>query len=264
MSRVLVTGGSRGIGRSVVRAFTLAGDRVLFSYGRDAQAAASTCRAAPGAVAIQHDLRAVDAPEALVAAAIEHLGRIDVLVNCAGIYPHTEFLETSAEELGEVLQVNFMAAYRLMQLCGRVMAEDETGTIINITSINAFSPEEGMSAYDASKAALAQATRTAALELGRCGVRVNAIAPGLVDAPGIWGAVPERCAAFVEHAPLGRLVAPDDVANVALFLASPGSSAITGQTLVVDAGVSLAGYMAGSVSAKAAVDGDSLTSDSTG
>jgi 3-oxoacyl-[acyl-carrier protein] reductase len=115
---------------------------------------------------------------------------------------------------------------------------------VNVTSINAFSPEGGLAAYDASKAALAQLTKTAALELGPLNIRVNAVAPGLIAAPDLETEAPERVNAFLAHAPLGRLVDPEDIANAACFLASAESSAITGQTLVVDCGVSLSGYMA--------------------
>jgi NAD(P)-dependent dehydrogenase (short-subunit alcohol dehydrogenase family) len=216
---------------------------VLFSYARDEEAAAATLADAPGAGAIRQDLRAGDAPETLVAATVRQLGGIDVLINCAGIYPHYDFLDTEREQLEDILSVNFTAAFRLMQHSARAMTDNGGGAIVNITSINAFAPEGGLSAYDASKAALTQATRTAAVELGRLGIRVNAVAPGLVDAPDLDEVVPERVKAFLAHAPLGKLVRAEDVARAALFLATAGSAAITGQTLVVDAGVSLAGYM---------------------
>lgn len=243
--RVLVTGGSRGIGRAIVRRFDSAGDKVVFSYAVDEDGAAETCSSCAKAVAVVADLRAKEVAQQLVATAREHLGGLDVLVNCAGIYPHAPFLGTPPEMLAEVLLINFEAPYQLMQLAGAAMAETGTGAIVNVTSINAFRPDVELSAYDASKAALAQVTRTAALELGPRGIRVNAVAPGLVDAPDLSEVAPNRRAAFLAHAPLGRLVRPEDVAEAVYFLASPAAAVITGQTLVVDAGVTLASYMGG-------------------
>jgi 3-oxoacyl-[acyl-carrier protein] reductase len=244
MRRILVTGGSKGIGRQIVQKFDSAGDAVFFSFATDAeganQTAAQSRRATPFAV----DLRVENGPELLVGAAEQHLGGIDVLVNSAGIYPHATFTETTPHLLEEIMRINFEAPYRLMQLAAQPMAAAGGGAIINVTSINATSPDAGLSAYDASKAALTQAARTAALELGNHGIRVNAVAPGLVDAPDLEQAAPDRRAAFLTHSPLGKLVSALDIAEAVFFFASPSAAAITGQTLIVDAGVTLAGYSA--------------------
>jgi NAD(P)-dependent dehydrogenase (short-subunit alcohol dehydrogenase family) len=244
MQRVLVTGGSRGIGREIVRKFASAGDAVFFSYATDVQGADQTARQCPRAIPFAADLRTEDGPERLVGAAKQQLGGIDVLVNCAGIYPHAAFTDTPPSMLADVMRINFESPYRLMQLTAELMTAEGGGAIVNVTSINANSPDAGLSAYDASKAALTQAVRTAALELGAHGIRVNAVAPGLVDAPELKKAAPARHAAFLAHAPLGKLVSPKDIAEAVFFLASPAAAAITGQTLVVDAGVTLAGYSA--------------------
>jgi 3-oxoacyl-[acyl-carrier protein] reductase len=244
MRRVLVTGGSKGIGRQIVHKFDSAGDAVFFSYATDAEGARQTAAQSRHAVPFAVDLRAENGPDQLVSAADEHLGGIDVLVNSAGIYPHAAFIETPPPLLGEIMRINFEAPYRLMQLAAQPMAAAGGGAIVNVTSINATSPDAGLSAYDASKAALAQATRTAALELGHHGIRVNAVAPGLVDAPDLEEEAPDRRAAFLTHSPLGKLVSPLDIAESVFFFASPSAAAITGQTLIVDAGVTLAGYNA--------------------
>lgn len=242
MRGVLVTGGSRGIGRSIVERFAEAGDRVLFTYATNEAAALEvTDSARVDAIAV--DMRDRHAVARLCHAAREQLPSLGVLVNCAGIYPWAPFLETDTDLVADVLEVNLLAPFRLMQDFARTGGNGDRA-IVNVTSINAFSPDEGLSAYDASKAALAQATRTAALELGPCGVRVNAVAPGLVEAPGITDTVPQRVDSFLRHAPLRRLVAPRDVAEAVFFLASSASASITGQMLVVDAGVTLAGYTA--------------------
>jgi 3-oxoacyl-[acyl-carrier protein] reductase len=244
---VIVTGGSRGIGRATVRRFAAAGDAVVFTYGtNDALAAdlAAELRA-EGAVVepLQANLRDAATPDAVLEAAARCLPSLDVLVNNAGIYPSAPFVDTDADTIAEVFDVNVVGPLRLMQSFVRAGVGTDR-SIVNVTSINAFSPDANLAVYDASKAALAQLTRTAALELGEDGVRVNAVAPGLVDAPGIEDAVPERVRAFVGHAPLRRLVTPEEIADAVFFLASEAASAITGQTLVVDAGVTLAGYMA--------------------
>jgi 3-oxoacyl-[acyl-carrier protein] reductase len=241
---VIVTGGSRGVGRAVVRAFAASGHEVLFCYASDVAGAAETVTETPSAIGVRLDLRDPEAAAALTAHATERFGTIGALINCAGIYPHASFTEVSAEELEQVLRVNFLAPFALIQRLAPLMASSGGGAVVNVTSINAFSPEGGLAAYDASKAALAQLTKTAALELGPLNIRVNAVAPGLIAAPDLETEAPERVNAFLAHAPLGRLVDPDDIAHAACFLASPDSSAITGQTLVVDCGVSLSGYMA--------------------
>lgn len=246
MRRVLVAGGSGGIGRAVVQRFDKAGDGIVFSYASDAAAADETSRSCATAHSVHSDLTAPQAAEHLVETTHNRLGGLDVAVNCVGVYPHAPLLETSKAMLGEVMRVNFLAAYRLIQVAGSALAQAGAGAIVNVTSINAFSADAGLSAYDASKAALAQATRTAALELGPMGVRVNAVAPGLVDDPLLETAAPKRRTAFLTHAPLRKLVTPEDVAEAVFFLASSGAAAITGETLIVDAGVTLAGYAANS------------------
>lgn len=242
MRGVLVTGGSRGIGRAIVDRFADAGDRVLFTYAT-ARADADGLARPPRTDAVCVDLRERSSLAMLCATALERLESLDVLVNCAGIYPSAPLVDTSPHLLAEVLEVNVVAPFQLMRDFGRTSGAGERA-IVNVTSINAFVPDKGLAAYDASKAALTQATRAAALELGPRGIRVNAVAPGLVDAPGIGDAIPQRVASFVRRAPLRRLVAPHEVAEAVFFLASPAASAITGETLFVDAGVTLAGYTA--------------------
>lgn len=174
--------------------------------------------------------------------AVALFGTLDILVNCAGVYPHASIAETDSDLLTRVLKVNVVAPFLLLGLAiGRLTPG--RGSVVNITSIDAFAPEAGLAAYDASKAALAMLTRTAALELGPHGIRVNAVAPGLVWDPTLEDAAPERANAYRARSPLGRLVEPGEVANTVVFLASDAASGITGHSLVVDAGVTLASYV---------------------
>jgi NAD(P)-dependent dehydrogenase (short-subunit alcohol dehydrogenase family) len=244
MAGVIVTGGSRGVGRAITQRFDRAGDKVLFCYSHDQEGAETTQRLCPNAVGVRLDLSGPTGPDELLHAAQEYLPQLDVLVNNAGIYPHARLLETPGALLDQVLNLNLAVPFRLTQLTAKQIAASGGGAIVNVTSINAFSPEVELAAYDASKAALAQLTRTAALELGPAGVRVNAVAPGLVADPQLEQVAPQRRAAFIRHAPLRKLVQPDEVGEVVFFLASPAAAAITGQTIIVDAGVTLAGYMA--------------------
>ena len=243
-AKVLVTGGSRGLGRVIVEAFARAGAHVAFSYRTDQAAAEElTARAAPDAhlVALQADLEQPQAADRLVVHATAALGGLDVVVNSAGIYPHAPIGDTGDALLERINRVNFLAPFAILRRALPLLAR-RPGAVVNVTSIDAFAPEAGLAAYDASKAALAMLTRTAALEFGPLGVRVNAVAPGLIWSAGIEAAVPERVASYRLHAPLGRLVRPEEVAFVVLFLASEEASGVTGQMLVVDAGVTLAGY----------------------
>lgn len=242
---VLVTGGSRGIGRAIVEAFTEAGAEVAFCYRESREASKELSRELgegdKRVVPLRADLSNLEDAESLVEGAADALGGLDVVVNNAGIYPHAPMEETTEESLGRILKVNFEAPFVIMRRAVPLLAK-RPGVIVNITSIDAFAPEASLAVYDASKAALTMLTRTAALEFGPRGIRANAVAPGLVWAPGIEQAVPERVKSYLEHSPLGRLVRPAEVASTVLFLASDWASGITGQMVVVDAGVTLAGY----------------------
>jgi len=242
---VLVTGGSRGIGRAIVEAFADGGADVAFSYRADRASAEEVIRRATAAgvraFAFQADLSEVAAAEHLVRDATVALGGLSVVVNSAGVYPHASIDDTSPEFLDDVLRINVKAPFAIIRCAADELARTE-GAVVNVTSIDSFDATVGLAAYAASKAALTMLTRSAALELGPLGVRVNSVAPGLVWAPGIEDEIPEMVATHRARSPLGRLVEPSEVASAALFLASNLASGITGHMLVVDAGVTLAGY----------------------
>jgi len=136
-----------------------------------------------------------------------------------------------------VLAANLKSALACLQAAGRRMAAAGGGAIVNVTSIQAFRAAPELAHYSAAKAGLEMLTRSAAVELGRAGVRVNAVAPGLIWREGIETAWPDGVARFVARAPLGRLGQPHDVADACLFLASRAARFVTGATLVVDGGV---------------------------
>ena len=238
---VLVTGAGSGIGRAIAARFAEAGARVAVHHRRSRDGAAavvSAIRAAGGeARAFEADLARADEPERLVDEVAAAFGRLDALVNNAGSYPLAGLLEVSAAEWDDVLGVNLRSALGCLQAAGRRMAASGGGSIVNVSSIQAFRPAPELAHYSAAKAGLEMLTRSAALELGASGVRVNTVAPGLIWREGIETAWPDGVARFCARAPLGRLGQPQDVADACLFLASPAARFVTGTTLVVDGGV---------------------------
>jgi len=237
----LVTGAGSGLGRAIARRFAEAGARVAVHY-RESQAGAEAVvgeiAAAGGeARAFAADLAREGEAGRLVDEVAATLGPLAVLVNNAGGYPLGELLELEATEWDAVLAQNLRTAFACLQAAGRRMAARGQGAIVSVSSIQAFSPAPGLAHYSAAKAGLEMLTRSAALELAAKGVRVNAVAPGLVWREGIESAWPEGVERYLAKAPLRRLVQPEDVADACLFLASPAARSITGTTLVVDAGV---------------------------
>ena len=238
---VLVTGAGKGIGRAIAARFAEAGARVAVHHRESREGAAALVReigAAGGeARALEADLARTDGPERLVGEVYAAFGRLDVLVNNAGSYPLASLLEMAAADWDAVLGANLGSALACLQAAGRRMAAAGGGAIVNVSSIQAFRPAPELAHYSAAKAGLEMLTRSAALELGPAGVRVNAVAPGLIWREGIETAWPDGVARFVARAPLGRLGRPEDVADACLFLASPAARFVTGATLVVDGGV---------------------------
>jgi NAD(P)-dependent dehydrogenase (short-subunit alcohol dehydrogenase family) len=238
---VLVTGAGSGIGRAIAARFAEAGARVAVHHRRSRDAAAALVaeiRAAGGeARAFEADLVRPGEPERLVDAAGEAFGRLDVLVNNAGSYPLASLMQMTSAEWDGVLAANLKSALGCLQAAGRRMAGAGGGAIVNVSSIQAFRPAGELAHYSAAKAGLEMLTRSAALELGGAGVRVNSVAPGLIWRSGIEADWPDGVARFTARAPLGRLGRPLDVADACLFLASAAARFVTGATLVVDGGV---------------------------
>jgi NAD(P)-dependent dehydrogenase (short-subunit alcohol dehydrogenase family) len=238
----LVTGASRGIGRAIAARLARAGAAVVVHFHRSEEAALELVSQLEGdggrAVALRADVRSANEIESLFRDAASKLGEADVVVNNAGTYPLHGLLEVEPSQWMAVVETNLLGVHLATQAAARRMiARRAGGAIVNVASIEGLRPADGHSHYHAAKSGVLAYTRSSALELGRHGIRVNAVSPGLVWREGIEDAWPEGVAAFRARAPLGRLGRADEVADACLFLASSAASFVTGANLVVDGGV---------------------------
>lgn len=244
----LVTGGSSGIGRATAARLIAEGARVAIN-GRDRQRLDAALRdlrssgESPGAVSgiagIAADVSRADDVERLVAEALARLGRIDVLVNSAGIDgAGADALDLSAAGWRHVLEVNLTGPFLVAQAVARTMAAAGGGAIVNVASLNGLAAEPRFADYNASKGGVVMLTRSLAVDLARRHIRVNAVCPGYILTPMTEGyaADPEVGAAIRAAIPLDRVGDPAEVAAAIAFLASDDASYITGELLVVDGG----------------------------
>ena len=246
----IVTGGNQGIGRAIVGRFASEGADVMV-VGRNTETLASTVRdvEAAGGKAWAHraDVTASDDLRGIVKSAGERWGRVDVLVNNAGIGLETPFLEILEEEWDRVLATNLRAPFLLSQLVAREMARTGGGAIVHIASIDASGGDGPYASYNASKAGLLGLNRTMALELARHGIRVNCVSPGFTHTDMTEEAVPPEMMDMLLHrfdrVPMRRLVRPDEIAAACAYLASEDASAITGIDLTVDCGLTANWYI---------------------
>jgi len=239
----LVTGGSRGIGRAIVKAFLAEGAKVAFVY-RGNQAAADaliqeTSQASGTLLALQGDVSVPEFATACVERAENEWGRLDILVNNAGIVRDDLFIRMEREAWQSVLATNLGGTYNFCRAAAYHMMRQRRGRIINMSSVAAEHVNQGQTNYAASKGAINAFTRGLAVELASRGVTVNAIAPGFI-ATDMSEAVRNKAGDVIKKLiPMRRYGEPEDIARVAVFLASEDSGYITGQVLTVDGGLSL-------------------------
>ncbi|MEU6374013.1 SDR family NAD(P)-dependent oxidoreductase [Streptomyces sp. NPDC046909] len=236
----LVTGAGGGIGRGIALRFAEQGAAAVAVHCRTAVEAAEEVAArvrelGTRAVVLRADLRDADVCRGLVREAAEWGGGLTALVNNAGVQPVRALPGMTAAEWREVVDTNLTSVFACTQAAAEVMEE---GSVTHIASIEAHAPAAGHAHYSASKAAIVMHARSAALEYGSRGIRVNSVSPGLVDREGLAADWPEGVERWLRKAPLGRLGTAEDIGYACVFLASPLASWITGQDLVVDGGVS--------------------------
>jgi 3-oxoacyl-[acyl-carrier protein] reductase len=230
---VVVTGAGGTIGRGIARRCSQAGASVVaHTRGRSAEPLP-----APSAV-VQANLTDPDAPRAVLDAVLGAFGRVDALVNNAGIQPRSSLADLDDGDWQAMLDTNLTAVHRLTRVVAARMAEQGAGgSIVHIASIEGSQPAPFHGHYAAAKAALIMHARAAALEYGSDGIRVNTVSPGLIDRPGLEDDWPEGVARWHAAAPLGRLGTPEDVGDACVFLCSGLARWISGVDLVVDGGV---------------------------
>lgn len=239
---VIVTGAGRGIGAGIAFRFAEAGANIIVNYRKNEasarEVAAKIKSIGKKAILNQADVSKRNNVEGLVSDTLKAFGKVDILINNAGIYPLSELLEMSDDEWSLVINTNLCSVYLCTQVAARQMIKHKQGgVIINIASIEGENPAPHHSHYNAAKGGVLMYTRASAQELGKYNIRVNAVSPGLIWKEGLEKDWPDGVTRYLKTVPLKRLGYPDDVADACLFLASPASRWITGINLRVDGGM---------------------------
>lgn len=233
----LVTGGAQGIGEACVRRFAREGAHCVIADVNDVRG--QTLAHELGALYMHCDVGDKAQVDALVEQTLAALGRVDVLVNNAGIFKAADFLDVTEADFDAVLRVNLKGAFLVGQAVARVMALMQSGSIINMSSVNGVLAIPTIASYNVSKGGMNQLTRVMALALADKGVRVNAVAPGTIATELAAQAVltsEEAKARIVSRTPMKRLGEPSEIADVVAWLASDAASYVTGEIVTVDGG----------------------------
>ncbi len=238
----IVTGSGSGLGSGIALRFAEAGAQVVVNYRSSAAGARNVVneieRMGGAGIAVQADVSQKAGAVRLVDEAASHFGRLDVLVNNAGLYPLSLLVDMAEEEWDLVINSNLRSTFLCTQAAAKQMIDQGSGgAVVNIASIEGENPAPMHSHYSAAKGGVLMHTATVAQELGAHDIRVNAVLPGLIWREGIEQGWPEGVARWQQSAPLKRLGLPSDVADACLFLASPAARWITGASLRVDGGV---------------------------
>lgn len=237
----LVTGASSGLGQAIAIALAEAGADIA-CHARSDDKADATCAAITDlgrrAVTVSGDLAERETPARIAAKTIEHFGRVDILINNAGIIRRSPAIDYSEEDWSAVVEVNLSSVFRLSQAAGRKMIEQGSGKIVNIASLLSFQGGITVPAYTASKSGVAGLTKALANEWAKFNINVNAIAPGYMETANTAAlrADETRNRQILERIPAGRWGSPEDLVGAAVFLSSSASDYVQGHVLVVDGG----------------------------
>jgi len=238
----LITGGARGQGAAEARLFVAEGAHVVLSDVRDDDGELLAKQLGERAIYCHHDVTSEDDWTATVASTVSTFGRVDVLVNNAGVFTVLGMTMTSLDEYMRIVTINQVGTFLGMKAVAEPMIGQHAGSIINISSVAGLGGSAGTIAYTATKFAVRGMTKVAALEMAPFGVRVNSVHPGLIDTPMMTDAFADMDSETIRKSleatvPFGRFASADDVARLVLFLASDDSAYSTGSEFVVDGGM---------------------------
>lgn len=237
----VVTGAGRGIGRAIALKLAQLGASIVINYrssAKEAEEVISEIRNNGGkAEMVQGDVSSFEDAEKVIKFATESFGRLDILVNNAGITKDTLLLRMKEEDFSKVLDVNLKGVFNCTKYASSIMLKQKSGRIINISSVIGLIGNAGQANYAAAKAGIIGFTKSIAKELGARGITVNAIAPGFITTDMTEVLSEKIKEKLIENVPLKKLGNPEDVANLAAFLASENASYITGQVINVDGGM---------------------------
>ncbi|HEX2123296.1 MAG TPA: 3-oxoacyl-ACP reductase FabG [Thermoanaerobaculia bacterium] len=236
---VLITGAARGIGRVTAMRLLIDGWSVAFTYSRSKEAAEAFVAESKGnAIAFEADVRDDEASRRVAEGVLERFGAIDALVNNAGVRRDALMYHMTAEQWDDVVDTNVRGAWAMTKAVPPAMMQQRRGAIVNVASLSALHGVVGQTNYSAAKGALIAMSRSLAREVARSGIRVNCVAPGLVETDMTADLDTEAKREMIRQIPIRRAVRADEVAAAIAFLLSDDASGITGQVLAIDGGAS--------------------------